>query len=103
MLEEFINQNYLIIEANVVTNVCVWDGDTTIWTPPINSIAIVQSTTPAMVWNAVIVDKVITDWELLETLGAGNIGFIWDGTNCITNEPKPEVPVQPVTTGTQIL
>ena len=93
-------QNYLIIEANVVTNLVVWDGDTSIWTPPEGSIALVQATTPAMVWvlNA---DK--TDFVLTEQMGAGAIGFTWDGTNCITNEPKPEVPVQPTTTGTQVL
>ena len=100
MLQEFITQNYLIIEQNVVVNIVIWDGDTAQWTPPEGSIALVQATTPAMVWvlNA---DK--TDFVLTEQMGAGSMGFTWDGTNCITNEPKPEVPVQPVTTGTQVL
>lgn len=104
MLQEFITQNYLIIEQNVVTNVVVWNGDTSTWTPPQGSIALVQATTPAMIWeeNA---DK--TDYVLTEVLGAGSIEFTWDGTNCITNEPKPTPKAladgQPVTTGTQTI
>jgi hypothetical protein len=97
MLQEFITQNYLIIEQNIVTNVCVWDGDTTIWTPPQGSIALVQTTTPAMVWE-LNADK--TDYVLTEQIGAGSINFTWDGTNVITNEPKPEAPKpQPTTEG----
>lgn len=96
MLQEFINQNYLIIESNVVVNLVVWNGDTTIWTPPSGSIALVQSTTPAMVWQPVIVDSKITDYVLGETVGVANIGFTWDGTYCTTNQPKPAIPVQPV-------
>ena len=104
MSQEFVNQDYLIIQSNIVTNVVVWDGDTTKWTPPQDSIALVEATTPAMVWSAVIVDNKITDYVLVEHIGAGTIGFTWDGTNCITNEPKPEIPVyqeQPVATGTK--
>ena len=100
MVQEFVNQNYLIIESNVVTNVVVWNGDTSNWTPPTGSLALVQATTPAMVWQPVIVDNKITDYVLTEEIGGGSIGFTWDGTNCITNEPKPAIPVQPVTTGT---
>jgi len=92
MVQEFINQNYLIIESNIVTNVVVWNGDTSIWTPPANSIALVQSTTPAMIWQAVIVDGVITDYILVESLGSGSIGFTWNGTAVITNQPKPAIP-----------
>ena len=101
MLQEFTTQNYLIIEQNVVVNIVVWDGDTSIWTPPQGSIALVQSTTPAMVWQPIIVDGKITDYVLVEQLGAGLIGFIWDGTVVTTNEPQPTVPTQPTTTGTQ--
>lgn len=101
MLEAFVEQQYLIIENNIVTNVCVWNGDTSIWTPPVGSIALVQTTTPAMIWQAVVVEGKITDYVLVEQLGAGDIGFTWDGTDCITNQPKPVIPVQPTTTGTQ--
>ena len=87
-----------MIQANVVTNVCVWDGNTQDWTPPANVTMLVQATTPAMVWQ-LNADK--TDYVLTEVLGTGAIGFTWDGTNCITNEPKPAIPVQPVTSGTQ--
>ena len=101
MLGEFIDQSYIIIESNVVTNVVIWNGDTTIWTPPQGSIALVQATTPAMVWQPIIVNEKVTDWILSEKLGVGSMNFTWDGTACVTNEPKPEIPVQPTTTGTQ--
>lgn len=83
------NQNYLIIENNIVTNVVVWDGNTNTWTPPAGSITLVQATTPAMVWQPVYTDKVITDWALVEVMGVGTIGFTWDGTVVTTNDPKP--------------
>ena len=84
---------------------CVWDGDTSIWTPPSGSIALVQATTPAMIWEEVVVDGKITGYVLVEQLGAGDIGFTWDGSVLTTNQPQPIVPTppanQPTTTGTQ--
>lgn len=105
MLEEFIEQNYLIIESNVVTNVCIWNGDTSTWTPPAGSIALIQANTPTMVWT---LDASLQppDYVLTEQLGNAQIGFTWDGTTCTTNEPKPiyvpPIPKenQPKTTGT---
>ena len=82
-------QNYLIVEANIVTNNVVWDGDVNTWTPPTDSIQLIQATTPAMVWE-LNADK--TDYVLTEQVGAGDIGFTWDGTVCITNQPKPTIP-----------
>lgn len=96
-------QNYLIVEAHIVTNNVVWDGDVNTWTPPADSIQLIQATTPAMIWEAVVIDNIITDYVLTEQIGAGSIGFTWDGTNCVTNEPKPEIPIQPISTGTQVL
>jgi hypothetical protein len=99
MTQAFVEQNYLIIEQNVVTNVCLWNGDTTQWTPPQGSTALVQATTSAMVW-ALNADK--TDWVLEEELGAGSIGFTWDGTTLTTNQPKPDpIQAQPTSEGTQ--
>ena len=92
------NQNYLIIESNVVANIVVWNGDTTQWTPPQGSIALVQSTTPAMVWE---LNSDETDYVLTESIGAGALGFTWDGTVLTTNEPKPNAPTQ-TTSGTII-
>ena len=87
MLEAFVNQNYLIIENNVVTNNVVWNGNTSIWTPPAGSIALIQATTPAMVWES---DNTIpSSWILVEVIGAGDIGFTWDGSVLTTNQPKP--------------
>jgi hypothetical protein len=85
-------QNYLIIEENIVTNVVDWDGNINTWTPPADSIQLEQAITPALVWTAVFVDGKIADWVLVETLGAGQIGFTWDGTVLMTNEPKPAIP-----------
>jgi hypothetical protein len=86
MTQIFIEQDYLIIDANVVTNIVTWNGDTSQWTPPQGSIALIKATTPAMIW-AFNADK--TDYVLKEVIGAGTIGFTWDGTVCTTNEPKP--------------
>jgi hypothetical protein len=89
-------QNYLMIQNNVVTNVCVWDGNTETWAPPADATMLVQATTPALVWV-----YAGNDYELQEILGQGQIGFTWNGTECVTNEPKPAP--QPVVTGTQEL
>ena len=90
-------QNYLMVENDVVTNVCVWDGNSDTWTPPADATMLVQATTPAMVWG-LNADK--TDWVLTEVLGVGDIGFTWDGTVVITNQSKPASIEQPATTGT---
>jgi hypothetical protein len=96
MEQTFIDQDYLIIENNVVTNVVTWNGDTSIWTPPQGSIALVKSTTPVMVWEPVKVDGKTIDWVLVEVVGSGSIGFTWDGSVLTTNEPKPKVPTPPL-------
>ena len=104
MSKIFTEQNYLIIESNVVTNIVLWDGDTTKWTPPLGSIDLIQSITPAMVWQPVVVDKKLVDYVLGEEIGVADIGFTWDGSVCTTNLPKPEMPIsQPVTRGTQTI
>jgi len=93
-------QNYLVIENNMVTNSVVWDGNTQDWQPPTDSIMLIQATTKAMIWQAILISNKITDWVLQEVTGAGEIGFIWNGTVLTTNEPKPSIPTQPTTTGT---
>ncbi len=101
-MQAFIDQNYLIIENNIVTNIVVWNGDTSTWTPPAGSIALIQATTPAMVWVFDYTTNPYTS-KLEEVMGEGSIGFTWDGSFAITNEPKPEILAQPITTGTQTL
>jgi len=91
-------QNYLVVENNVVTNVCVWDGDINTWTPPLDATMLIQATTPAIIWQ-LNADK--TDWVLTEVLGVGDIGFTWDGTVVTTNQPKPSIPEQFILTGLQ--
>jgi hypothetical protein len=89
-------QNYLVIETNLVTNICIWDGDVNTWQPPTDATMLIQATTQALVWELNF-DK--TDYVLVEQLGQGQIGFTWNTTTQVltTNQPKPEVPVQPVT------
>ena len=82
-------QEYLIVENNVVTNNVMWDGNPTDWTPPADSIQLVAATTPAMVWSYNESTKV---FELAEVMGAGSIGFTWNGTVLTTNEPQPPAP-----------
>ena len=95
-------ENYLIIDNNVVTNVVLWNGDEQTWLPPASSIALVQATTPTEIWK---LDSTLNppDYVLTASIGDGEIGFLWNGTTCITNLPKPLTPVQPVTVGTQEL
>jgi hypothetical protein len=79
--------------TNIVENICVWDGGTE-WTPPANTLMLVQATTPALIWEAVIVDKIITDYVLVEEIGVGDIGFTWNATTEVltTNQSKPPIP-----------
>ena len=99
-------QNYLVIENNVVTNVCVWDGDVNTWIPPADATMLVQATTPAMVWE-LDTTLIPPSYVLKEQTGIADIGFTWDGTVCTTNEPQPQPPKpssnQPTTTGTQTI
>lgn len=96
-------QNYLMINesTSVVDNVCLWDGNPDTWQPPAGYLMLIQATTMAVVW---IWDNAIKDWVLTQQIGAGQIGYTWNGTECVTNEPKPEPPQpQPVTQGTQTI
>jgi len=92
-------QNYLIIQNNVVINVVLWDGNDQTWMPPNDSIQLIQSNIPALIWIPVITNNIATDWVLEEVIGAGDIGFTWNGTILTTNEPKPIIVSQPVTNG----
>ena len=91
-----MDQNYLLIQENVVANVVYWNGDVNTWQPPSDATMLVAAVTPAMIWEPVIVDNKITDYALTEVVGAGSIGFTWDGTVVTTNEPKPALPVEAV-------
>jgi hypothetical protein len=55
---------------------------------------------PAMVWEP---NADNTDYVLTEQIGQGQIGFTWDKSVLTTNEPKPEIIAQPITTGMQTL
>ena len=77
--------------TNVVDNICVWDGNTNTWQPPANTLMLIQADIQALVWHAVVVDKKVTDYILVEELGQGQIGFTWDAITQVltTNQPKP--------------
>ena len=100
--DSMTTQNYCLVDlhSNICDNVVLWDGDTNTWTPPADHIALVQATTPAKVWG-LAADK--TNWELIEVVGDGQIGFTWDGTFLVTNEPQPQPVVQPKVEGAQTL
>ena len=53
---------------------------------------LVQATTPAKVWQ---LDPNSSSYILVVQEGAGAIGFTWDGTYLVTNEPQPQ-PATPV-------
>jgi hypothetical protein len=97
-------QNYLMIQENVVTNICLWNGDVNTWTPPTGATMLIQATTPTKIWD---LNQNKTEYVLVDSMGNADIGFTWDGTYCITNQPQPQVPTpaenQPVTSGTQTL
>jgi hypothetical protein len=85
-------QNYLMIQENIVTNVCVWDGNVNSWQPPSDATMLIQSTTPTKVWG---LNQDETEYVLVDSIGDADIGFTWDGSFATTNQEKPEVPVNP--------
>ena len=91
-------QNYLMVENNVVTNNVVWDGNTATWNPPTGATMLIDADTYGQVWEPVWdttqTPPVIIDYELVSILGVGDIGFTWNGTEVVTNQPKPEIPTQ---------
>lgn len=95
-------QNYLMINqsTNTVDNICLWDGNPDSWQPPAGYLMLVQATTMALVW---VWDVAIKDYVLGQQMGQGQIGFTWNGAECVTNDPKPEKPVQPQVSGAQTL
>jgi hypothetical protein len=92
-------QTYLMVNesTNVVDNATEWDGDTNTWQPPANTLMLVCSTTPAMVWR---LDTDKTNYVLTQVEGAGWIGFTWNGSVLTTNEPQPDPVTQPTVNGT---
>jgi len=84
-------QKYLMVDAeNIVENIILWDGQSD-WILPVGYTMLVKSTTPAMVWqlNDTVTPNV---FELVEVVGAGSIGFTWNGTVLTTNKPQPTIP-----------
>jgi hypothetical protein len=100
MVINMTTQNYLMVQENIVSNIVVWDGNNQTWQPQSNVTMLVLSTTPTKIW---VLNAEKTEFVLTESIGDATIGFTWDGTFATTNEPKPEIPVQPVVSGTQDL
>jgi hypothetical protein len=92
-------QSYLEIQNNVVTNVVIWDGDINTWQPPTDATILIQATTTALLWQLDVSSKT---YILVPVVGAGQIGFTWNGTVLTTNEPQPIPPIQPISTGTKL-
>lgn len=98
-------QNYLLVNqaTNIVDNLVVWDGNTEIWSPPAGHLCLPQATTNAKIWQ---LNAEGVGYDLVVVMGAGAIGFTWDGSVLITNEPEPTInPAldQPSVTGVQEL
>jgi hypothetical protein len=81
-------QTYLEVNnlSKIVINAVEWDGNTETWTPPANSTMLVQAETLALTW---VWDNTNKVWLETEVLGAGNIGFTWNGSILITNQSDP--------------
>lgn len=82
-------QAYLQIENNIVTNAVMWDGNIQEWQPPADATMLIQADTSAMVWQ---LNTEKTEYLLTEVLGAGEIGFTWNGSVLTTNQPQPKNP-----------
>jgi len=83
-------QHYLLINTqNVVENIIVWDGNPE-WSHPSGYTLLPLETTPAMVWrlNEDITPK---EYQLVEIMGVGDLGYLWNGTVLTTNDPQPVV------------
>lgn len=78
--------------SNIVENIVYWDGDVNTWQPPQGYLMLIQADIIAQVWESMITDGKITDWVLVNQLGSGQIGFIWNGSVVTTNQPKPPIP-----------
>lgn len=83
-------KKYLLINMSlnppVCENSCVWDGDTSKWNPPKDFIAVLSDTINCLDWEW---DENSKKWNLIETIGTGKIGYIWDGEKLITNHTEP--------------
>ena len=84
---------YIVDDNNLCVNIIVWDGDTSKWKPPVNTIVLNASTTPVFQWG---LDDQLNDWVYIESYLTGSVGFTWDGNHLVTNKPKP--PPLPVVT-----
>lgn len=89
--EYMTDQCYLMVNksTNIVENTCMWNGDTETWTPPSNVTMLIQSTTPAKIWE---LNTEKTDFVLTEKIGVGDKWFTWDGSVLTTHEEKPTLP-----------
>ena len=81
-------KNYFLIntQTNICENIIVLDSDAQTWIAPEGCLTIEQTLALTKVWEF---NKTNQTWELVEKQGLGDIGYIWDGINLITNEPMP--------------
>ena len=101
-------QNYCMINevTNTCDNVILWDGNPETWTAPENYLVLAQDTAPTKNWEWDSANQV---WIISIQEGQGQIGFTWDGTYLVTNQPQPtnipSIPgqAQPEASGTQNL
>ena len=94
-------KTYLVIKNNAVINSILIDDAIEFSSDA--DLLLDYETTPSINWSW---NKDTKEWELVRTEnGGGQIGFSWNGSECVTTEPMPApfIIVQPTTTGSQTL
>lgn len=82
------NKDYLMINksTNTVDNIFVWDGNKETWNVPDEYNVFLKEEVKAKIWSY---NDNIKDYEIVIKLGAGEIGYLFDGEFVKTNQEKP--------------
>jgi hypothetical protein len=86
-------ESYFLINTttNIVENTIDWNGVDS-WNVPDGYILVSRDSTPAKIW---LLNEETRNFDLVTVLGAGDIGFLWDGSELMTNQAQPE-PLKPI-------
>ena len=86
-------QSYFLINttSNIVENTIDWNGEDT-WAVPDGYILVLRDAIPAKIWMP---NEETLNFDLVTVLGAGDIGFLWNGNELMTNQAQPE-PLKPI-------
>lgn len=87
------------VETNIVENTVLWDGNQASWTPPSGYQAVDELAFPYMVW---VWDNQQNDWVLAEEtnrMDGDVMNSLFNGSEFITAQPKPDPIEQPKAAG----